>query len=217
MSDTNIGYWEKVLKNPTPAYKELIDTEYAYLLEKIPVNSKVLDIGCGDGRNMRTALNMTNHVFGIDNDDVAIGDARQNFSDVNSVGIQKAEATKLPFEDKTFDVVIFFDILQNLDSNKLQVLMEAKRVLKDDGIILLCTYSEEGFEERSKMYNIIHVPIENIEKTKFIFKKSVGAYLSEQFSSDDIKNLADKSMLTVNDLRKIGKLAYICTLNKIGM
>lgn len=217
MSGTNIRYWEKVLKNPTPAYKELIDAEYAYLLEKIAVNSKVLDVGCGDGRNMKTALIKTSHVFGIDNDDLAVDDARQNFSSVSSVSIQKAEATKLPFEDKTFDVVIFFDILQNLGFNKLQALTEAKRVLKDTGIIILCTYSEEGFEERSKMYEIIAVPIERVEKTKFIFEKSVGACLSEQFSLDEIKSLADKSMLAVNDLRKIGKLAYICTLNKIGI
>lgn len=217
MESTNIRYWEKVLKNPTPAYKELLDKEKEYLLKKVPTNSKVLDIGCGDGRNMKTLLAKTKYIFGIDNDEIAIIDAKKNFSSNREINIQKAEATKLPFEDKIFDIIIFFDILQNLGYQKEWVLLEAKRVLRDDGSIILCTYSEDSFEERIKMYEIIHVPIEKIDGTKVFFNKSVGAFSSEQFSLDEINELARKSMLQIVDSQKIGKIAYICVLNRVGI
>ena len=215
MTDTNIGYWEAVLRNPTPTYKELIETERTYLIDKISNNSKVLDIGCGDGRNIKTILNKTIQICGIDNDNIAINDAKQNFSANNNVKIIKAEANSLPFEDKTFDAIIFFDLLQNLDFQKQEVLTEAKRVMKDNGIIILCTYSENAFDERIKMYNLVNVPIEKIQGTKIFFEKSVGANISEQFSLSEIESFTNKAGFKISDLQKIGDLAYICTLSKI--
>ena len=216
MTGTNISYWEKVLKNPTPAYKELIDTERAYLIEKVAADSKVLDIGCGDGRNIKSILNKTTQVVGIDNDEVAVSDAKQNFSNVPSIQILHAEAIKIPFEDSVFDVVIFFDILQNLGSQKEKALHEARRVLTKDGMIILCAYSDHGFDERIKMYNIINVPIEKVDGTKVFFEKSVGAYISEQFTQKEIEDFAISAKLTICDMQIIGNLACIYTQKKHG-
>jgi 2-polyprenyl-3-methyl-5-hydroxy-6-metoxy-1,4-benzoquinol methylase len=54
VNPTNIGYWEQVLEAPTPAYAELFRAEHEYLLENIFPNAKVLDIGCGNGRNIKS-------------------------------------------------------------------------------------------------------------------------------------------------------------------
>jgi ubiquinone/menaquinone biosynthesis C-methylase UbiE len=214
MADTNIGYWEKVLQNPTPGFRELIDAEYSYLLERIPANSVVLDIGCGEGRNIKTILQKTDTVFGLDSDEIAIKNANSNFSNNKTVKILKGSAAEIPFEDKTFDVIVFFDILQNLDIQKEEALKEASRVIKDGGIMLLCTYSESAFDERMRMYDIIAVPIIKKEGTKVFFDKSVGANISEQFSLEDIKNLTEKVGLQIVDSKKAGDIAYLCTLKK---
>jgi ubiquinone/menaquinone biosynthesis C-methylase UbiE len=211
---TNIGYWEEVLKAPTPAYQELFDAEIKYLLDNIKSGAKTLDIGCGEGRNIKTILNRSKDVTGIDNDPIAVKDASDNFSGIPSVRIVCAEAVNLPFEDESFDVVTFLMILPNLDKQKEKGLREAARVLKSDGLLILSTFSEEAFDERMKVYKKVGAPIELVEGTKVIFDKSVGANISEQFSFEEINNLAKSAGLKIIKHSKIGKLAYICTLVK---
>ncbi len=212
--NTNIGYWEQVLQAPTPAYKNLFDTERAYLLTHIKPDQKVLDIGCGDGRNMKTILEKTKYVTGVDNDQVAIQDTLKHFSDIHTVMIVHGEAAALPFEDNSFDVVTFLMILPNLDTQKVKALKEAARVLKDDGKIILSTFAETAFDERMEIYKQVKAPIERIEGTKVIFNKSLGANISEQSSLEDIEKLAKESGLKVTDTEKVGTIAYICSLSK---
>lgn len=211
---TNIEYWERVLQAPTSAYQKLFDTEHKYLLDKITPNSKVLDIGCGEGRNMKSIFEITPFVYGIDNDSNAIKDAKENFKNNDSVKIVRGEATNLPFQNETFDIVTFLIILPNLDKDKEKALQEASRVLKDDGFVILSTFAETAFENRMEMYKLLNAPIKKIEGTKVIFDESVGANVSEQFSLQEIKSLAKSVGLNVFNCQKVGLIGYICTLSK---
>ena len=67
-----------------------------------------------------------------------------------SVKILLGNALALPFPNESFDFVVFFDILENLENKKIAALKEASRILKKDGGILLSSYSEDSFEERIK-------------------------------------------------------------------
>lgn len=212
---TNIGYWKKVLKAPTPAYQELFDAEHKYLLDKITPNSKVLDIGAGESKNMKSIFEITPFVYGVDNDANAVKDAKENFKDIDTVKIVQGEAVNLPFEDKIFDIVTFLMILPNLDKDKEKALQEASRVLKDDGFIILSTYADTAFEDRMKMYKLIDLPIKKIEETKVIFDEKLGANISEQFLLQEIKDLAKSAGLVISHYQKVGSIAYICTLKKI--
>ena len=211
---TNIGYWEQVLQAPTEAYQELFDAERKYLLKEISKDSKVLDIGCGEGRNMKTIFERTTFVSGIDNDKGAVVDARKNFSDSPSTVILQAEAVSLPFPDESFDFVTFLMILPNLDIQKDKALSEVFRVLKKGGSMILSSFSETAFDERMKIYNKVKVPIEKIEGTKFFFDKGLGANTSEQFSLDEIIQLTEKAGFKIVDHQKVSSLAYICKLIK---
>lgn len=209
---TNIGYWEQVLNAPTPAYQELFDAEHKYLVENIPSNSKVLDIGCGEGRNMKSILEVTPNVYGVDNDAKAVEDAQKNLPNIQVV---QGEAISLPFEDKTFDVVTFLMTLPNLDNDKEKSFQEVSRVLKDDGFIILSTFAETAFEERMKIYKQVGVPIKQIDGTKVTFDESVGANTSEQFSLEEIENLARTAGLKISNSDRVGLIAYICRLKKL--
>ena len=52
----NIDYWESIVENPTLAYEEMFKVEKEYLQKNIISNSNVLDIGCGNGRNIKSRL-----------------------------------------------------------------------------------------------------------------------------------------------------------------
>jgi hypothetical protein len=64
-----------------------------------------------------------------------------------------------------------------------------------------------------KVYEMVQIPIEKTEGTKLIFKNGV---ISEQFSIEDIEKLANSAGMKVIDSERVGSLAYICKLVKIG-
>ncbi|MFC1720943.1 class I SAM-dependent methyltransferase [Patescibacteria group bacterium] len=210
----NIEYWKEVLQAPTPAYQELFDSEHKYLLENITTNSIVLDVGCGEGRNIKSILETSTFVYGVDNDADAVKDAKENFKDLDSVQIMQGAAANLPFEDKMFDIVTFLMILPNLDKDKEKSMQEISRVLKDDGFVILSTFADTAFEDRMEMYKLVNAPIKKIEKTKVIFDESFGANVSEQFSLQEIEKLAKSAGLVVSDCKKVGLIAHICKLKK---
>jgi ubiquinone/menaquinone biosynthesis C-methylase UbiE len=209
--NTNIGYWEKVLETPTPAYQELFDAEKQYLKENISHDATVLDIGCGEGRNMQSILENTPNIYGIDMDLKAVEDAKKKFEQVDTVQVVCASATKLPFKDEVFDTVTFLMILPNLEDNKLPAIKESARVLKKDGKLILSTFTETAFDERMKVYKQVGVPIERIEGTTFYFE---GNITSEQSSLEELAQLGTQAGLEMIDHIKVGDIAYICTFIK---
>ncbi|MEK6932255.1 MAG: methyltransferase domain-containing protein [Nanoarchaeota archaeon] len=104
------------------------------------------------------------------------------FRSYSDVKIIRAEAQKLSFEDKTFDFIIRMGALANFGKSKFKVLSEMKRVLKNNGKILISVFSEDAFLERMKMYKKINFPIKKIEGTTVFFDDRYGEGISEQFS-----------------------------------
>ena len=84
-----------------------INEDYLYkiILEIAPkeINSKVLEIGCGNGKRLVALKESGYIVYGIDPSNAAIEDAVSN-GVIGSIGT----ADNLPFEDNNFDIVIYF-------------------------------------------------------------------------------------------------------------
>jgi len=103
---------------------------------------KVIDIGCGTGRNMmtsiaRTSLNMT----GIDNSSSMIAICREK-------GLHQTYQTSvlsLPFDDNTYDYGMCIAMFHHLEtaSRREKALREMWRVLKPGGKLILSVWSIE--------------------------------------------------------------------------
>ena len=212
--NTNIGYWEQVLKAPTPVYQELFDAEREFIVSHISTGVKVLDIGCGEGRNIKSITLVTQNVTGLDSDAKAVEDSKNNFSQIPTVSVVQGSADTLPFQNGSFDVVTLLMVLPNLDITKTRTLRECARVLKKEGKILLSTFAETAFAERMKVYKMVNAPIKKIEGTTVIFDKSLGANISEQFSQEQLQQLADSSGLFISEIKKVGDIAYLCEMKK---
>ncbi len=211
--NTNTDYWEKIVRNPTPTYKKLLDSEKEFLISHIEKDSKVLDIGCGNGRNIETILPITADVFGIDNDEKAIATTKSRLPIVAS-NILLADAFDLPFDDESFNTVILLMTLVNFGENKIKALKEMYRVVKDSGKVIISVYSEDALPARMEMYKIISVPIDKVEGTRVIFNEKIGANSSEQFQKKSFEALAEECNMEVAEFQKIDGIAYIFSLKK---
>ncbi len=100
-----------------------------------PISPKrILDIGCGTGETIAFLQREYSKakVFGVDSSDKAVRYSRSR----KLRNISKADANKLPFKNNYFDVVLFLDVLEHIKDD-LKAVREAKRVLKNNGIIIV--------------------------------------------------------------------------------
>jgi ubiquinone/menaquinone biosynthesis C-methylase UbiE len=99
------------------------------------IGSYILDIGCGNGRNMK---NLNYNFYGVDNCSNFIELAKQVSSNVFL-----SDMTKLEFHDDFFDAIISIASFHHLSNNERRIdcLKEMKRVLKPNGKILLSIWS----------------------------------------------------------------------------
>ena len=94
----------------------------------------VLDIGCFDGTIGELLLKKGNKVYGIEISKDAVNIAKKRGIIVKNTSAEK----NFPFEDKFFDVVIAGEIIEHL-LDTVSFLKEIKRVLKDNGRLILTT------------------------------------------------------------------------------
>ncbi|MEG9499671.1 class I SAM-dependent methyltransferase [Mannheimia indoligenes] len=104
-------------------------------------DKKVLEVACNMGTTaIQLAKQFECQIIGIDLDEDTLEKARENIKDQeveHLVQVQKANATKLPFEDESFDIVINEAMLTMLPQEvKEKAIREYFRVLKPNGFLL---------------------------------------------------------------------------------
>ena len=210
----NIDFWEKLLSELPESYKSWFRDEKIFLHKHITKHSEVLEVGCGDGRSIKDIIGVTQEITAIDNDQKAVDDAKANFKEYPNVKILLAEAVDLPFEDNSYDFVLCLTTFANFGDDKYKVLEEMKRVLKQEGNLIISVFSEDALEERMKVYKRLGAPIKEVTKNgKVIFDESLGANTSEQFSQKELKDIFSKVRLETDEIVKSG-IGYMCKLSK---
>jgi len=109
------------------------------LIGKAKKNSKILDLGCGNGRLFEILKEKGVSYIGIDNSKQLINLAKKKYPKAQFfVG----SALNLPFKDNSFDSIYSMAVLHLIPSkqSRLLFLKEAKRVLKKNGRITLTVW-----------------------------------------------------------------------------
>ena len=91
----------------------------------------ILDLGCGTGRNLRLLERFGNAV-GVDSSPRALAAARRQG---NADRVAGADALRLPFLDRSFDLVSALDVFEHLEDD-VAGFGEVRRVLKPGGHLL---------------------------------------------------------------------------------
>src|ERR1044072_3458265 len=91
---------------------------------------RILDVGCGTGANLEM-LSQFGEAEGVDVSDDALEFCRQK-----GLKVQKGLAEKMPFADRSFDIVTALDVVEHLDDD-IAGLKEMNRVMTDEGRALI--------------------------------------------------------------------------------
>lgn len=112
--------------------REMIEA-YLSLIE-FPQHARVLEVGCGTGVATRVLGGWPGvaEVTGVDPSPVFLARARELAASMRHVHFVEADGRSLPFEDATFDVVVFHTVLCHLPEPS-RALSEAFRVLRPEG------------------------------------------------------------------------------------
>ena len=99
-----------------------------------PPGRRTLEVGCGEGRVCRDLAKRGHRMTAVDVVQTLIRLAKD--ADEQSFYI-RADAAALPFADESFDLVVFYNTLMDIDEMELSVL-EAARVLRHGGALCAC-------------------------------------------------------------------------------
>ena len=115
---------------------EITSAKLSIRVDLLPsgAGTRVLDVGCGDGRHIVEAVRRGSFAVGVDYDAAELRKARERIGD-EYVDLVVADASRLPFRDATFDAVICTETLEHLPDDD-GALSEIARLLGGGGILL---------------------------------------------------------------------------------
>jgi len=135
--------------------KRFLQAEIEFVLNFISPEDKVLELGCGYGRVLRSFLGKAKRVVGIDTSADSLEHARMFLGNKYPYELYQMNAINLDFEDGEFDVLV---CIQNgisaFHEDKKEILKEAVRVTKSGGKVLFSSYSANFWEERLQWFQV---------------------------------------------------------------
>ncbi|MBP1911193.1 class I SAM-dependent methyltransferase [Thermococcus stetteri] len=120
-------------------YRKRIENIEPLLMKFMKTRGRVLDLACGVGGFSFLLEDLGFEVVGLDNSKFMLEKAREFAKERESrVEFIEGDARQLPFENDSFDYVLFIDSLVHFEPPELsRVFREAARVLKPGGRFIL--------------------------------------------------------------------------------
>jgi len=125
--DNKTHYYEaEIIKRVLSSYKENINN--------------ILEIGCGHGAKLEDICKFFNAVgSGVDPSSTAVKSGNEKFA--ANLKLEVSTASKLPFNDSSFDLVYFGFCLYLVDRHEIfKAVAEADRVLKNGGFLAILDF-----------------------------------------------------------------------------
>lgn len=160
-------------------------------------NKVVLDIASGEGYGAYNLSKNALKVIGVDIDEETVFDAQKKYINAN-LSFKVGTADKIPVESNTIDVVVSFETIEHHDKHE-EMMLEIKRVLKSDGILIMSSPDKEFYSDKTGQNNIFHIKelyfseFKNLidshfKETSYYFQKShnFSSFVSDENSYNEV-------------------------------
>lgn len=149
---------ERFIPNRMMVLSEIEHMHRYHAVKSVLKQKVVLDAACGAGYGSSIISEVADTVYGIDISEEAVNYANEHYGN-DKVKYQLGSIEKLEFPDKYFDAIVSFETIEHVNEDmQLKFIKEIRRVLKDDGILIMSTPDKKVYtDEQSGIQTEWHV------------------------------------------------------------
>jgi SAM-dependent methyltransferase len=115
-------------------------------LPELPLGSRVLELGCGNGKTLPVMIQRGWDVIAIDLSSKAVSLSRNVLKGSSTAEVMVADARSTPVKSTTFDAVFAIHVTGHMhEPDRERIAREITRTLKPGGILFFCDFSTEDF------------------------------------------------------------------------
>jgi len=190
-------YWSRFAATYDGNQERVVGQE---LLDEIKQNMKnlsdlgeVLELGCGTGYFTESIIQKADHIFVTDLSEELLVSAKKRLQNNDKIIIQKENAMSTSFSSNKFNTVFMANLIHVIE-NPLKVLQECYRILKEDGLLIIASFTNQGMK-----------PLEII-KLGFRYIKVWGKppQYTHRFSADSLGSLMESVGFSIEESKLLG-------------
>ena len=111
-------------------------------LPELPQGSRVLELGCGNGKTLPAMIRKGWNVTALDSSQKAVTMSRNLVKGSSPAEIMVADARHIPVKDATFDAIFAIHVIGHMhEPDRVKIASEVTRTLKPGGIVFFCEFS----------------------------------------------------------------------------
>jgi len=192
---------------------KLIFQRFVAIIIPFKKNGKILDIGCGNGIFLSMMKQNGWDTYGLEVSEACVIEANKA-----GINVLMGKLEESNFHNKQFDVIVANQVLEHV-YDPVNFLIECRRILKDDGILILGVPNFESYDAKlfkehwtalqvpTHLYHFTHDTINNLlKKTGFNsnFKyQSILMQYNKQYINKNLHNYFNNNQNKISHFKKI--------------